>query len=666
MAAVPIGFERWDPGHPWGDVIYDDGTRTSVPDPDGSIEAEASAMGARFNAMPKAAPTPTPQPAVTGAASPPLQPSTPSPDVPAPMPTADRLPAPARGAPPLGQPAAPTPRQALPLGPAPFGANPSTAQSPAARAVADQGIDPNSLRPGAAHGGSQGGTPAARAVLAHAPQLMPTSGEVSSEGPDQQTQSGVRAASDAALSLRGQSINENQAAQALNLNDQARQANVDYLRAWPKQLAAQAEQAAAQKARDEAAARLAKVRSTPLDNHPDFPEWMVVTSLLGGIAGGFNQGFTGGAYKSTTPGVLHQLVNEWADNQRYNKSQLLQGLEDQLGDKNAALAAAKAGLHDAIANVADAQGRYARTVQSARELSAAAKASRATALDEWGKTQTIVAGKESEKATMGFGIQNEVTQQLLGMGITPDAYAKGLETKTGAGEQAGTLNQAIDKVLQIDQDKATLASLAAANDGTLPNKGAIRIPDALVPIAARLGIRQGMQAEEMKQIYQRYLVQNAKAMGSRVTEKELEISGDTFGATTAAFFRQLDRIRNEANESISSAAEQAWPGYGQQVLDLHRRATAAIRGIPQVNATPFEVPNGPPLRETSEEQQRADADAAAEKRYREKLTPEQRAKVEADEQQRKNLAEERKQFEASPEEQARQRLPLSVRYGTPF
>lgn len=639
MAAVPIGFERWDPGHPWGDVIYDDGSRTSVPDPDGSIEAEASAMGARFNAMPKAAPTPVPQPSVTGAASPPLQPSTPSPDVPAPAPTADRGPPPPAqpSAQPLGQSAAPTPRQPLPLGPAPFGANPSTAQSPAARAVADQGIDPNSLRPG----GAQGGSPAARAVLAHAPNLMATTGEVSSEAPDQQTQSGVRAASDAALSLRGQSINENLQAQAQNLNDQARQANVDYLRAWPKQLMAQADEAAAQKARDNAAAQLAKVRATPLDNHPDFPEWMVVTSLLGGIAGGFNQGFTGGAYKSTTPGVLHQLVSEWADNQRFNKSQLLQGLEEQLGDKNAALAAAKAGLHEAIANVADSQARYARTVQSARELSAAAKASRATALDEWGKTQTIVAGKESEKATMAFGLNNEITQALAQQGVSPQMYDAGLSKKiVGGGDNALTLNQAIDLGLQLDSDIDTLNSLAAANQGTLPGKGLIKIPEALVGPLAKLGIRQGMQAEQVRQIYQEYLVKNAKQMGSRINPQELEISGETLGATTAAFMRQLARLQTENDRAISSTAEQAWPGAGQQVLDIHRRGTAAVRGIAHIHAIPFEATNAPEappvdkppmenpeLHITSEEQQRLDAENAAIKLEEEKGRREREAEV---------------------------------------
>src|SRR5262245_22448146 len=79
MTAQPVGFERWEPGQPWGSVIYSDGERTPVHDPDGAIEAETRQYGARFNSMPKPAPEPTPERQLTGAAGPPLPPSTPSP-----------------------------------------------------------------------------------------------------------------------------------------------------------------------------------------------------------------------------------------------------------------------------------------------------------------------------------------------------------------------------------------------------------------------------------------------------------------------------------------------------------------------------------------------------------------------------------------------------------
>jgi hypothetical protein len=647
--STPIGFERWEPGHPWGDVVYSDGSRSSVADPDGSIEADARRFGAQYNAQPAPPRPPQVEPPLSGAAAPTLAPSTPSPDVPpapplpsgAPLSAAERAPLVPSAADlaPLQQPA-PGARPSLP----------STGQSVTARVLADNGVDPGSLPRAGAPGGMgmgsdpSGISPALAAVQQHAPQLLPSKGDVKYEGPDQQTAEGVRAASDLALTQRGQGITDLTQAKGLGVQTEAGAANEAYFAGWQQQQQALGATAAAQKARDEAASKLYQVKQTPIADHPDFPDWFVAASILGGIAGGFNQGFTGGAYKSTTVDNLTRLIGDWRENQRYNKSNLVATLEQQLGDRDAALGAASAKLKESFAQMADAKARFARTPAAMAELKATADTMRAQALDEWGKTQTLVMGKASESLSLApgkGGASNVIQARLRALGITPEQYTKGLDGKVSSGDNSPTIAQAATATKQIDADIALLESIKAANGGTLPTKGVINIPQALIPTLSKLGYQPGMAAEQTNGLINTYLTQKAKGYGGTITQSDRESAALEYGVSGDGFMRGLQRLRDTNNNGIRTALSQHFPGAGQQVLDVLLDDSASYGGVPSPPTAPFEKQNVAPagprgeqpmqpnaaLNVSPEEQARIDAEVAKGRAAEDKARAEREAEV---------------------------------------
>jgi hypothetical protein len=651
MAQTPIGFERWEPGQPWGDVVYDDGKRLSVHDPDGSIERDAQAYGARYNSQPKQAPATVPEPSLSGAASPPLPPSTRAPPVPAPPPMPSTEPLAQKEKQALeqaerkGVQSAQPELQSIQQG---FGA------SPAAKALADHGIAvPQSpAAPAAAPQAQPGGglSPALEAVQAHAPQLLAQKGEVKYEGPDQQTADAIRASSDTALTARGRAITEGTQAKGMGIQADAGLANDAYFKGWQQQMEVQGQQAAAAHAQQEAAAKLAKVKQTPIADHPDFPDWFVASSILGSIAGGFNEGFTGGRYKSTTLPMIQQLIGDWRENQKYNKSQLVESLTEQLGDRNAALMAAGAKLKEGIATMAEAKAKFARTPGAMKELTATADSLRAQALDEWGKTQAVVMGKTSESLSLQRGAggtaANPTVARIRALGLTPEQYTKGLDAKVAEGV---TVAQAATATKQIDADIALLESLKAANGGTLPTKGVIRIPQMLVPALSKLGYRPGMAAEETNGLINTYLTQKAKSYGGTVTQGDRDSAALEYGTSGDGFMRGLQRLRDGNNNNIRTALSQQFPGAGQGILDILLDDSASYGGVPNPPTAPLEKQNGP---------------AAA---------PAPEAPVpEADQQQQREIEqrkEARKELLAQPEiakqQQERERLPAAARF-SPF
>ena len=662
--STPIGFERWEPGAPWGDVVYSDGSKTSVHDPDGTIEAEAKQYGARYNAQPKPDPAPIPEPALTGAASPPLPPSTPSPP-----------PAPAL---PSGKPLTETEKAPLQPSPAELGALeralpppglPSTEQSPTARALADNGIDPNSLprRQAAPAAGAtglgapppQGGaiSPALAAVQQHAPQLVAQKGDVKYEGPDSQTATNVREAADASLLLKGRAITEGTQAKGQTLQEQAGQANQAYFEGMAASQRTMGANAALQKARDAAASKLATAKAQPIADHPDFPDWFVATSIFGALAGGFAEGFSGGRYKSTTLPMINELVSNWRETQRFNRSGLIDSLTQQLGDADAALLAGTSKLKDELAGIAEAKARFARTTEGARELKATADSLRAQALDEWGKAQTLVMGKESASLSMGApeqgrgGLQNPIIARIRALGITPEQYDAGLNAKVKEGENSPTIRMAATATRQINADIALLESLRAANPGgTLPTKGAINIPEAFIPVLSRLGYKPGMEADKTLAIINTYVTQRAKSYGGVITESDRESAIKEMGASGESFIAALGRLRDANNRGMADALAQKFPGAGQHVLNILLDDSSTNTGVPTPAIVPFEKQNvehaGPKEQEFPE-------------------TPTEKENREAVEQRQESRKELLERPEVKAQEEERQRLPIGVRF-SPF
>jgi hypothetical protein len=299
--------------------------------------------------------------------------------------------------------------------------------------------------------------------------------------------------------------------------------------------------------------------------------------------------------------MLTEITNNFIETQKVNKGDLVADLERQLGDKNAALTATKGKILESLATQADARARTARTKEGMRELGATAAGLRAQALEEYNKTQALLMGKNSTSirlaapAAAGPGtpvLDNPTTRKLASLGISPDAWTKGLNGKVQAGDTSPTIAQASTATKQIDADISLVQSLIAANNGTLPTTGIINVPKALIPSMSRLGWKPGMKAEQANQIVQTYLTQKAKSYGGVITESDRAAAALEFGASTEGFVRGLERLRETNNNGIRTALSQQFPGVGQQALDILLTDSSSYSGIPSVAAIPFEKENG--------------------------------------------------------------------------
>lgn len=616
MSGQPIGFERWEPGHPWGDVVYADGSKTSVPDPDGSIEAEARSLGSKLNSMAAQPPLAGATPPLTGAASvlpAPEPPPQAPPDAPPPPPPP---PLPGNGGSSLGAPTLPTGAPLTAAEKSPLGATPdeiaslggppaptpSTSANPAADVLALHGVAPPAANaPGAPAPAAPGAArnPAEESIRALAPHLLPNAAAITTEGPDAQSKQAIEDVAGEALLQKGQAINQGTQAKALTFQEHATEANDAYFSAWKQRNQLLGDEAALTAARDKSAAELSRAKQTPIRPHADFPEWFVATSILGSLAGGLAEGFSGGRVRNSTLEMLTEITNNFIETQKVNKGDLVADLERQLGDKNAALTATKGKILESLATQADARARTARTKEGMRELGATAAGLRAQALEEYNKTQALLMGKNSTSIRLaapagGPGapvLDNPTTRKLASLGISPDAWTKGLNGKVQAGDTSPTIAQASTATKQIDADIALVNSLIAANGGTLPTTGVVNVPKALIPAMSRLGWKPGMKAEQANQIVQTYLTQKAKSYGGVITESDRNAAALEFGASTEGFVRGLERLRETNNNGIRTALSQQFPGVGQQALDILLTDSSSYSGIPSVAAVPFEKEN---------------------------------------------------------------------------
>lgn len=638
---TPVGFERYEPGAPWGDVVYSDGSRTPVEDADGRIEEETRALASRANAAPPPPPPPETQQPLTGAASqlptappvaPPQAPATgPAAPPPPPIPPPPAMPATAPLSPaekasvtaattvtPEEQArlagAAP-PATAAPVAPAPPVA-PSA--NPAADVLA-QHVGAPPAAPAPAMDGAR--NPADAAIRAIAPNLVTAGAQAQASGVDAQSREDILGVAGQSLLSRGKAIEDQRQSGQLEQQQLAGEAVAQYYQAWGDRMKAIGDEAAAQRARDEASQRLSSAQQRPIQPHADFTDFGIIGVLLGAAAGGAAEGLSGGRLRNTTLDSLNKLNQEWVQSQQANKSALVQDLERLLGDKNAALAQAKGMRLDSIAREADARKRFARTKVGMQELEAVASASRAQALDEYNKAQGLVAGRVATsidyappKPVAGAKYTNATIDELFNLGITEEEWRKGLDGKTLPGENSPTIRQTADATKTIDEDINFVRSLAAANDSKLPGTAVFNVPKAFIPLASRLGWKEGMKAEQANQLIQQYLTQKAKSYGGVITDSDRKAAELEFGASTEGFLSGLQRLRSANTTSLRSALEQQFVGRGQRVLDiLLRQSSASVTpGIQQVETAPFEAGNvdttGP--KTTSEDQRRQELRAA--------------------------------------------------------
>jgi hypothetical protein len=453
---VPIGFERWEPGHPWGDVVFSDRTRRPVADPDGAIENEVRGIATTFQqrggAPPAPTPVPAPTPALTGA------PSAVEPTLP-----------PEPYQPP---PAAP----ASPMLPAPTPGQPTTSGSPAAAVAAQFGLQPNSRQPAAAAAPAATApaarqTPAEQVIRNVAPNLMPAAANVTVRGPDPVGAERVRGTSDAALLLRGESIRQAEEGSRENLESAMLAAQQGYARGVNQYFTAKGQEAAEQQAKDIVAGKKAQLAATPLDpkRYVHRSTWATALAIIGGAAGIVAEATSSLSrnpqkYKSTFVRDLLALMDQDLQLQRTERSEQINELEKQLGSREAAINYARSQALGGLAGAVDERQRFARSKEAYNLLGSASNELRAHALDAANRTDAQLLGDASASVQLaqpkpvaggGRGTLNPETAEeqavLKQNGVDDKTYAAygKARLETGADATIGSADNAlsvIDKV----------------------------------------------------------------------------------------------------------------------------------------------------------------------------------------------------------------------------
>jgi hypothetical protein len=197
---------------------------------------------------------------------------------------------------------------------------------------------------------------------------------------------------------------------------------------------------------------------------------------------------------------------------------------------------------------------------------------------------------------------NDTIRALDLIGVTPKAYAEGMNSTIGKGDGAQTYNQAVQNLAELDSDIKLLDSLAKANGGTLPQKGVLRIPEALVPTAARLGLKDGMEAEAANQLVYGVIMKRAKSYGASVTESDIDNAKKETGTSTEGLRSFMTRQHSQLNNQVRQGLDTLFPGRGQEVLNVSRNRFQQTRGVPLAEGVePFEVQNAQPADEAPRE-----------------------------------------------------------------
>jgi len=211
-------------------------------------------------------------------------------------------------------------------------------------------------------------------------------------------------------------------------------------------------------------------------------------------------------------------------------------------------------------------------------------AKNATALARQETTQETIASEYAQPKPMGPGkwAPTDQESQALSALLGPkweESFEKGMNSKVVAGENGASVQQAIPMIHEMDQDIATLKSLAAANGGTIPTKGLIKVPEALRGVSARMGLKDGMAAEEANQLMHGYVLKKARSYGGAVTEPDFENASKEFGTSGDGFLRGVERMRGAVANGTRQALVTHFRGHAQPVLQIAMGAYAKAPGV---------------------------------------------------------------------------------------
>lgn len=233
------------------------------------------------------------------------------------------------------------------------------------------------------------------------------------------------------------------------------------------------------------------------------------------------------------------------------------------------------------------QKRMGEMQAKARANAAMATARTETLTDEFAPMKPTGPGK-----FIPTDAESRELEHLLGP-KWEESYEKGMNSKVVSGENGATVQQALPMIHEMDQDLQTFKALKAANGGTIPQRGVLNVPKALVGALSRMGYTPGMNAEEANQLMTGYVLRKARSYGGAVTAPDYENAEKEFGQSGDGFIRGIERMRSSTANGVRQAIVTHFRGNGQRVLDISMGAYGRTGGVPlPKSAEEFEVQGG--------------------------------------------------------------------------
>jgi hypothetical protein len=241
------------------------------------------------------------------------------------------------------------------------------------------------------------------------------------------------------------------------------------------------------------------------------------------------------------------------------------------------------------------EGQYADQLQKMRDqVSAYDDAARQASYGKPGEAKYEFGQPKEVKGTGGgIKLTNDTTKRLEAIGLTPKALAEGMTKPSREGTNAPTIAQAVQNVRQLDNDIKFLEALAAENGGTIEGTGVLKIPEAYVGYAAKLGLEKGLKAEQAGQLLNKYINQQARSYGGAITESDRDAALKEAGESTKGKLFFLRNLRGQTNNQVRQSLGVHFPGAGNDVLDIVNSEYESNTGLPDLPAAPITAQNGP-------------------------------------------------------------------------
>lgn len=289
--------------------------------------------------------------------------------------------------------------------------------------------------------------------------------------------------------------------------------------------------------------------------------------------------------------------------QKDQKNSMISNLTRKLGSSQQAENHYRAQVNGMVANMLETRmkrlgvaNQYGDKIQELRDQAMSYnEAAKAASFGKPGEaTYTFAQPKPVKSVFRSSDSESKELEGLLGPQWEKN-YEAGMNAKVQPGENSATVSMAMPMIAEMDNDLATLDSLAAANGGTIPMRGVLNVPKSLIGPLSRMGYKSGMQAEEAQQLLTAYVLRKARSYGGAVTESDAKNAEEEFGKSSDGLRRGIKRMRDGVNNGVRSAIATNFRGNAQRVYDISLRAYGGSKGSPEASGdVPFVKETGKP------------------------------------------------------------------------